>query len=257
VALDSRLSERDRQLTYQVARLRLLSHEQLRRLFFADGGELGSGRRTAQRRLARLVELGVLARLERRVGGVRAGSAGFVYGLGPAGQKLCGLWSREDAGRSRSLHEPGAPFVEHTLACSDVYVALVEAAGSGSLELLEHQAEPQCWRSCVGPYGQPLVLRPDGFVRLGIGERELLWFVEVDQATESFTAIRRQGRAYLDYYVSGAAGRVMPRVAWLAPDVRRADALRDALHELGGISTELFVAARQERAIALLSGGSS
>ena len=88
-------------------------------------------------------------------------------------------------------------------------------------------------------------------------ESALFWFVEIDRATESLTAIRRQGRAYLDYYASGAeAGGVMPRVAWLTPDTRRADGLRAALHDLGSVSAELFAAAPQDAVLPLLSGGS-
>jgi hypothetical protein len=256
-SIDEHLTDRDRQLTREVGRLRLLSHRQLRRLFFAGDGEPSPGVRVGQRRLARLVQLGVLARLDRRVGGVRAGSEGYVYGLGPAGQKLLSRWNGEAAGRARAVHEPGGPFVAHTLACSELYVALAEAEREHRLELLEHQAEPTTWRTRVGPYGQPLTLRPDGFVRLGVAERELFWFVEIDRATESLTAISRQGRAYLDYYASGARADVMPRVAWLTPDTRRADALRSALHDLGSVSADLFMAARQDAALPLLSGEAS
>ena len=257
-ALDQRLTERDRQLVRAVGRLRLVSHDQLRRVFFtAIGGERSAGVRVSQRRLGRLVELAVLARLERRQGGVRAGSDGFIYGLGPAGQKLLQRWNGESLSKTRPLHESGGPFVAHTLACSELFVTLVEADRAGQLDLLEHQAEPDTWRTRIGPSGQPLSLRPDGFVRLGIGARELFWFIEIDRATESLTAVRRQGRAYLDYYHSGAAADVMPRVAWLAPDHRRADGLRRALHDLGDVSPELFAAAPQTAALALLTGGLS
>lgn len=256
-SIAQRLTDRDRDIVREVGRLRLLSHSQVRRLCFAVGDRAGTtGLRVGQRRLRQLVELGVLARLDRRVGGVRAGSEGFVYSLGPAGQKLLRRWQGETTGKVRAVHEPGDRFTAHTLACSELFVALMQAQQAGGLELLEHQAEPTCWRTRVGPYGQPLSLRPDGFVRLGVGSRELFWFVEIDRATESLTAIRRQGRAYLDYYASGAA-EVMPRVAWLTPDGRRADGLGAALHQLGGVSRQLFVAAPQDAAVALLSGGSS
>jgi hypothetical protein len=255
-SIDERLTDRDREIVREVGRLRLLSHGQLRRLFFADGARSG-GLRVGQRRLAQLVALGVLARLERRVGGVRAGSEGFVYTLGPAGQKLLRRWNGQPSGKTRAVHEPGGPFVAHTLACSELFVTLVEAERAGDLELLEHRAEPDCWRHFIGSFGGGLSLRPDGFIRLGVGTRELLWFVEIDRATESLTAIRRQGRAYLDYYASGAEGEVMPRVAWLTPDIRRANGLRGALHELGGISDQLFMAGPHDAGLALLSGGSS
>ena len=42
----------------------------------------------ARRALQRLTKLGLLATLERRIGGVRSGSDGLIYRLGPAGQRL-------------------------------------------------------------------------------------------------------------------------------------------------------------------------
>ncbi len=248
--LDGRLSDRDRDLVRQVDRLRLVSGGQLRRLAYADL-EL----RSAQRQLKRLVELGLLTRLERRIGGVRAGSDGAIYELALGGQRLLSHWATA-TGKARTSPEPGQRFVAHTVAASEVYVRLVEADQSGGLELLEHQAEPTAWRSRVGPYGQVAWLRPDGFVRLGLGTRELWWFIEVDQATESLSVIRRQASAYLAHYQAGVEP-VMPRVAWLAPTQRRAALLLGALHGLGDVAAELFVAGCQDDVVAVLAGGSA
>lgn len=245
--LDARLLERDRALVRQVERLRLVSGQQLRRLYFADLQP-----RSAQRQLRRLVELGLLARLERRIGGVRAGSDGFIYELAGGGQRLVQSWQRA-VGKARSHPEPGLRFVDHTLTCAETYVGLVEAERDERLQLLEHQAEPACWRTRAGTFGRPAVLRPDGFVRLAVGERELWWFIEVDRATESLTVIRRQGRAYLAHYQAGVEP-LMPRVAWLTPSTDRAERLRGALHDLGGVARELFVTGRQDDAARLLTG---
>ena len=45
------------------------------------------------------------------------------------------------------MHEPGLAFVRHTLAVTELYVRLREAERAGTLELLEFEPEPECWRS--------------------------------------------------------------------------------------------------------------
>src|ERR1700722_16618538 len=92
--LRERLSERDVAILCQVAELRLMSARQIQAIHFPDSeheNELAATR-ARQRALARLVSERLLIRLARRIGGVRAGSAGF--GLGPGGsggrRLLCG-----------------------------------------------------------------------------------------------------------------------------------------------------------------------
>src|SRR5437763_1163574 len=86
------------------------------------------------------------ARSSGRVGGVRAGSDGFIYEVDQAGQRLCAYWRGEGLARTRGAHEPGLQFVEHRLAISEVSVRLVEAARGGSFELVDWQSEPAAWR---------------------------------------------------------------------------------------------------------------
>lgn len=77
------LSERDRAILTTVGQVRLASGEQLRRLHFP-----GRDPRAARFVLARLTHLGLLTRLDRRLGGTRAGSDGYLYQLDAAGQRL-------------------------------------------------------------------------------------------------------------------------------------------------------------------------
>ena len=183
MALDQRLSDRDRSLVQQVVRLRFVTAGQLERLSFDAIPEPVTRSRRARRQLARLVELDLLWRLQRRVGGVRAGSTGYVYGATAEARRLDAWRRAEPLSRAQAAHEPGASFVEHSVACSELFVRLIEADRAGQLELLEHQAEPACWRQFLGPIGGVRHLRPDAFVRLGVGEWEQLAFVEIDRGT--------------------------------------------------------------------------
>jgi hypothetical protein len=74
------LTPQERILLGHVATMRLASVAQLQRLHGVAGA---AAVRRFRRLLARLTEKRLLGRLERRIGGVRAGSAGFVYRLDP------------------------------------------------------------------------------------------------------------------------------------------------------------------------------
>ena len=175
---------------------------------------------------------GLLRRLARRVGGVRAGSDGFIYEVDQAGQRLCAYWRGEGLARTRGAHEPGVQFVEHRLAISEVHVRLAEAARGGSFELVDWQSEPAAWRPFLGAMAARQVLKPDAYVVLARGDAELIWFVEVDRGTVSAAALRRQLTTYVAFWRSGHPGEeVMPRVLWLVPDATRAERLAQLASE--------------------------
>lgn len=252
--VEQALTARERAIVESVALLGLMTGEQLRQLYFTNQSTLKSSKRSSQQSLRSLAQSEVLARLERRVGGVRSGSAGYVYALGRAGHQIVRRWKNETNRRSRRTHEPGEAFVEHRVACAQIFVELHLDQKRGGLRLEQYQGEPDCWRQRIGPFGKPLVLRPDGFARLAADDRLLHWFIEMDLATESQTVIAKKGRAYLDHYASGAEPDVMPRVIWVAPTRERAKRIRSTLHALGGPATELHIVNIRERAIQTMKG---
>jgi len=236
-----RLSQRDREIIGVVGLLGLASAAQLERLFWAGGDSdpatLGRLRRRA---LHRLVELGVLTTLERRIGGVRAGSAGHIFVLDRLGRRL---HEPERVGRLRTPEEPGTLFVRHALAVSDLYVLVSEAARAGHLELLSWESEPTCHRPFPGPMGARLILKSDAFLRLGIGAYEDRWFVELDTGTHRRGAVARKLDTYLAYYRSGreqAVHSVFPRVLWVATTDERAEQLSGWVEALPAPHRRLF-----------------
>lgn len=244
-ALDDILSERDRHVLHDVRRLRLLTGAQLARLHFG-GSE--SARRLARQSLARLVALRVLMRLGRRIGGVRAGSAGFVYGLDVAGQRL----TQPDRRRWWPPNPPGEVFLRHTLAVGQIYVELVTASRVGGFEVRRFDAEPICWRSFFGPGGGHVVLKPDAYVVTAAGGFEDHVFVEVDLATETTVRIGRKAKRYIDYYRSGreeARIGVFPQVVWLVPGEKRREQIVEALGRLEADYWHLFAVHTLDRSV--------
>ncbi len=250
--VEAALVDRDREIVAVVSKLSLVSGAQLRRLLFeAEGNGRTDGQR-ARRALLRLTRLGVLTRLERRIGGIKSGSEGFLYRLDSNGQRLALYWAGETVDRGRRRPEPGERFVRHRLAVSELYVRLVEAArrsAADDLEILEFQAEPQSWRSFEGYGGVFRLLKPDAFARLGVGDRELWWFCELDLGTVSHKARESQAASYRSYWRSGAAGEVMPRVLWLTTNQLVAERARAAIRP-SGEPHGLFVVTTIEQAAA-------
>jgi Replication-relaxation len=249
------LSRRDLAVLADIGRFRLLTSRQLETLHFNEAATPLTAARTCRRVLRRLTSLGLLHRLERRIGGLHAGSAAFIYALSDGGQRL--LDGGADAPRKR-LHEPSLPFVAHTLAIAELYVALVISSrqdsgiGPGIIELLDVQTEPACWRRWSRGDGSGEVLRPDLSVSLGVGSDELRWFVEVDRGSEHLPTVLRKAATYQRYYDSAVEQTregVFPRVLWVVPDGRRAQQLAAGLQRERGLTAELFAVSPSDAAV--------
>jgi hypothetical protein len=226
------LSKREWAVLRDVARLRLVTGAQLERLHFA---ELTAPSRAVVRRrvLGRMVEARVLATLERRVGGVRAGSKGFVYHVDTAGKRLL------VAGTVRSREPPGERYVRHVLAVAGLYVDLAEAAQEGELRLDRFDAEPASW----WPDGQGGTLKPDGYVAVSAATHTDHWWVEVDLTTEHLPTLKRKFMVYVNFWQSGqlGPGNIVPRVLVTVLDTKRYSEVVRLIRQLPAESEKLFV----------------
>jgi Replication-relaxation len=252
--LADRLTEPDWLVVEQVSKLRFVSGGQLTRLCFGLTDDRAVNARAARRALLRLTRFGLLARLPRVVGGVRAGSAGYVYCLGLGGHRLAVTrgWQPERIRRRSAV--PGTMFLHHSLLIAELHARLVEAERSGSFELLELTAEPSCWRSMDGLSAQRL--KPDSYVRLATRDNEYSYFIEVDRGTEGAQTIVRQLGVYSTYYQAGteqASREVFPRVLWLSTTAKRVQALQDCVERLPAVERQLFQVAPFDCAIAAMT----
>jgi hypothetical protein len=204
-----------------------------------------------------MTERGLICRLDRVVGGRRAGSAGFLYSLGVAGLRL--LLVSQD-GPVRRPSTPGAPFVAHALAVTELAVRLREAERQGGFQILDFQAEPQCWRKHPGPGGGSEICKPDAYVRLANGAFEDSFFIEVDRSTENISTLTRKLDAYRRYWSSGieqAKHGVFPRVLWLVPNERRHQVVVDACNRQPADAWQLHQVTLYDDAIGLMVGDGS
>lgn len=254
--LAERLSPRGWLVLENVTRLRFVSGAQLARLCFADNDPQGTAR-AARRALLRLVRLGVLDRLPRVVGGVRAGSAGYVYRLGLGGHRLAVMRGLLPGAYRRRSQVPGLLFVRHTLAIAELHTQLIESERAAQVELLALAAEPLCWRLYNGSDGQCRILKPDSYVRLGLGDFEDSYFIEVDRATRGSRALIDQLGRYRAYYRTGqeqAERGVFPKTLWLATTAERVGVIRECVASLPTTDQALFAVADFGAALGFMTG---
>ena len=260
-ALADRLNDRDQAVLKTVSDLRFVSGDQLTRIHFSHAADAAANGRAARRALVRLVRLDCLARLPRRVGGVRAGSAGFVHHLGLAGQRLAMLRGWQPERRGRRSQVPGTFFLNHTLAIAELHTLLIEADRSRRFELLELAAEPACWRSYGGIGGQRgMTLKPDSYVRLGVGDYEDSYFIEIDMGSEGSQTLDRKLQEYVAYEATGIEQDkrgVFPKSLWLAPDNDRVEVIERCIRRLRPEARELFAVALRADALDVVSGTST
>ncbi|MBQ1089637.1 replication-relaxation family protein [Streptomyces sp. B93] len=244
----STLSERDLGILGSLRKFRLLTTALIRRLHFPSGGqnaprgiaEEGSKPKrhateaaasvATMRVLSRLESHDLVARLHRRIGGVRAGSTGVIWQLTSAGDRLIRQGNNE--GKRRRYLEPAAAFTFHTIATAELAVELHELADTGSIEVTSLESEPDCWRTFLAPHGAKQWLKPDLFAITAGGDFEDHWFLETDLGTEHTPVIVRKAMTYQQYAATGAhqsEHQVFPVVAFVVPDERRKGTIEAAL----------------------------
>ncbi|MBP5895213.1 hypothetical protein F3K32_35950 [Streptomyces sp. LBUM 1483] len=240
VRLRAKLSPRDVGVLASLHRVRLLSLKQIQRLIVVDGSPRARTRR-AQLMMTRLTELGVVTRFSRIVGGVRAGSSGYIYSLSGLGQAV--LNTGGPLGGRRRVWESKPYFQDHMLAVSELYVQLVERHRLGRGDLLAYDAEPANWRHFTGSGGELVQIKPDAYARIGRAAIEHSSFIEVDMSTETLPTIQKKSQRYIDYWRSGMEQQwrgVFPRVVWLVQSQQRAEKIRGVIGRFALDTQALF-----------------
>ena len=252
------LSDRDAAVLDTLARVRVATTAQLVALHFAGAATPTAGIRSCQRSLMRLANARLVHALDRRQGGVRAGSSSTVWALGVAGQRLLRRGGPAGGLDRRRPWTPSLVFLAHRLAITQTLVDLTTSSLSG--RLLRFEAEPDSWRRYPGPGGGRLSCKPDAYAAVRHDDYDEAWFLEVDRATESPTVIARKASVYLQYLASGreqATAGVFPWVLFLVPDEARRQVLVRTLAKVKAPDPKFFQVVLQSGVARLLLGGES
>jgi hypothetical protein len=251
------LSQRDLEVADSLDRYRYLGARQIEALHFYGHATPLTGARTCRRVLERLTQVGVVRRLDRRIGGMWAGSVSYVYALAPLGYRLL----HDDEQSRPRRREPSEEFLDHTLAIAQLAVELHCLARSrGDIDLLEVEPEPHCWRRFTAGLEGTETLKPDLLVALKAGDYDYHWFVEVDLATHSAEAVLRKCQLYQRYWSTGAEqdrSGLFPRVLFVAPSLRRAGMLERTIATARHLNRDLFAVTTTADALDFLTGVTS
>lgn len=227
------LNELDIEILKLLYLARYASNKQIARLFFSDSPTKATSLRRANRTTKKLGDLKLIRHLDRRIGGVRAGSGSYVFTLGNNGVKLLKQVDDTINDSRRNAYEPSSNHLKHTLAITEVYTQLKELDREfENIELEKVEFEPQCWRSYSQNGGVAQYLKPDLFVHLILDEYEDLYMIELDCSTESLTRILNKSKQFVAYYNSGIEQNIhgiFPLVIWLVPDEKRKLAIKNKL----------------------------
>ncbi|HUD11233.1 MAG TPA: replication-relaxation family protein [Candidatus Saccharimonadia bacterium] len=158
---------------------------------------------------------------------------------------------------------PSAPFLNHRLAVTELYVTCRERSNDERTPTLElFEPEPTCWRRVPTRYSKDRILRPDTFLVLTAEGKHRPRFIEIDMGTERLERIGEKVKLYLDYCYEGREQErydgLFPRVVFLVLDEdrkqRMEEYIRKLLHEHSPYRdlSPIFMVALQEHAYQVL-----
>jgi hypothetical protein len=249
------LSDRDQEVLRIVGQHRFVTTHQVQAFCFLDHQSEATGARVTRRVLARLQRDGLIAPLERRVGGYRAGSAATIWRLTAAGRRLA-----YGDGAKRGNSSPSQRFLEHCLAIADVHVLLVQHRRIEAIEDITVEVEPASWRRYQAPGGERRWLQPDLYAEITTSDFLDRHFIEVDLGTESMPTLLRKCQQYEEYRRSGieqARHGNFPLVVWLLLDPDRARKLAQAVRRSSKLNEAMFRFALPDTLTQVLAGGAA
>lgn len=229
------LTKQEEQILYFLYQTKYATTSQLARLYFSDSTKKSTQLRRANLCTKKLNERKFLTHLERRIGGVRAGSGSYVWQITTKGLKVLKRHYPALTTKRQNSYEPTRHHLEHTLAISEVFIQLSELRIDKRIQEIDNfQFEPSCWRGWLDSHAGRVVLKPDIYLELSLEDYLDSYFIEVDRSSESLTRIVNKSKQYIRYYnlnIEQANNGVFPLVLWLTPDNKRKSAIEQRLQE--------------------------
>ncbi len=229
---------RDCAIIQSVFECRLMTAKQIERLYFYASTP-DNNARSCRNALQRMAKTRYLTRLDRSIGGFRAGSSSFVYSLGPKGRTLVDLSSKRPQFDVHTSHH----LLNHTLTIAEVYVMLHEWDRQGAFKLITIQTEPNCWREYRGMY-ESYVLKPDMYIRISFPRYNKRMFLEIDRATHYSNALKKKAAEYRRYFEEPRnydhEDNSYPITVWTSPSIKRVKFINRAIKRVNKELPGLF-----------------
>ena len=227
-----RLTKQDYEVLSLLNRCRYVTTKQLVELYFRENKPKTATRR-ANLLTKKLTNLGLIHHLERRIGGVRAGSGSYIWHITHKGIKELREVEPNVKLKLKNRYEPTQHHLKHQLFVTQLFVELTALHLDQKIFLEDFSFEPKCWRSFTTLFSH-FTLKPDAFTRLTIGDFEDAYFFEADNATEHLGRVIAKCKQYVAYFNTGIEQReneVFPLVVWVVPDEKRKLAIEQRIQK--------------------------
>lgn len=250
------LIKQDYELLSLLNHCRYITTKQIVRLYFPDN-TLKTATRRANLFTKKLSNLGLIAHLERRIGGIRAGSGSYIWYLTHKGTKVLHEIEPNVKLRFKNKYEPTQHHLKHQLFVMQIFVELKTLDLEKKITLETFSFEPKCWRSFETLLSNS-TLKPDAFTKLTVGDFEDSYFFEADNATEHIGRVVAKCKQYIQYFNTGIEQReneIFPLVIWIVPDEKRKLAILNRIKEDLNAYWELFTVVTLEELPDFIQGG--
>lgn len=231
------LTPRDKEILKTLRNTKCLFTYQVRRVFFTEAINPQAAARATNRNLKKLRDYGLIdALVGRRVGGVRAGSASYIWYLTEQGNRLLDMDKKypENKPKRTRFTEPADTTLGHRMAIAECFVQLKEISyREDGFRIKEVVFEPDNWHHYIYKDKRE-VLKPDLFTVVAHHHFEYRYMIEIDLGTESISTVIGKCIRYRRYFQSGIeqeAHGVFPTVLWIVKDEKRKDKMEEAIRE--------------------------
>lgn len=251
-----RLTKRDYEVLSLLNRCRYATTKQLVELYFRENKPKTATRR-ANLLTKKLTNLGLIHHLNRRIGGVRAGSGSYVWHITHKGIKELREVEPSVKLKLKNRYEPSQNHLKHQLFVAQLFVELTALHLDGKILLETFFFEPKCWRSFATLFSH-FTLKPDAFARVTIENFEDTYFFEADNATEHLGRVISKCKQYIAYFNTGIEQRennIFPLVVWIVPDEKRKLAILNRIKENLDAYWELFEVLTLDEFPGFIQGG--
>ena len=234
ILIEYQLTDRDKEILRALRDAKCLFTYHIRRLFYHDAKNVRSGARSTQHALKRLKEYGLIdVMVDRRIGGVRAGSSSYIWYLTEQGNRLLNLDQKhkDDTPKRTRFLEPADSTLGHRMAISECFVKLCELEQNNLLSVKEVTFEPNNWHYFTFK-GKNEILKPDLSIVTAHDGYEYRFFIEIDLSTESVDTVLRKCiryHKYLQTEIEQNEHGVFPVVLFIVKDEKRKSKLEHAI----------------------------
>lgn len=255
--IEFKLTDRDKEILRTLRNTKCLFTYQIRRVFFTDSVNTSASARATNRTLKRLKDLGLLDTLvDRRIGGVRAGSASYIWYLTEQGHRLLDLDVKYPGRLKRTrFSEPADSTLSHRLAVNECFVQLMEIEKeSAGFKVKEVLFEPKNWQSFEYDH-KPEILKPDLFTITSHNGYEYRFFIEIDLSSESIDTVLNKCIRYHRYLSSGIEQElhgVFPIVLFIVRDEKRRTKIEEAIRTHLYNHPSIFIVIRADEFVSLM-----